>query len=137
MSKIFNKCSQIALGLGLMGIGLISQANQVHLVSKSKKTLNIVYRLAFQKMNESIIYGDEKFVKLHNKINVTVAQGDFKWVGLVPVSINGHALPSTETEFNQPQKCSMTTDASHRKGSLIFSINAHKAFCKTIGGVFN
>jgi hypothetical protein len=71
-----------------------------------------------------------------DSVTIPVNMDGYALTGIVAVSVNGHALPSSVNQFNRPYQCSMTTDQKNSSGSLACAMSPHKISCEAKGGIF-
>lgn len=124
----------IALLASLACFTGLANANEVRL--SANKPINISYRFAYQNAGGEVILSEVQLVRVDQSLTIPINLKNHAVVGIVPVSVDGHVLPDTANRFNQPNQCSMTTDAKKTTGELAFFIKPKEASCKTKGGVF-
>ena len=122
------------IALSCLSVVVAAQANEV--VFKVNKPMNITYRIAHKNQNKPVVLSEVQSMDLDKEMTVPVALDNYDRAGVVIVSVNGHALPSTATQFDQPRQCSMTTDKRNTTGQLAFTLKKHSISCRTKGGVF-
>lgn len=125
---------RMAFLTSILCFSVVVQANEVRLTVN--KPINITYRLAYQDTGNKPVLGELQSVQVDKSISIPINLNNHAVVGIVPVSADGHVLPNTANQFNQPNQCSMTTNAQKTSGELAFIIETKKATCKTKGGVF-
>lgn len=111
-----------------------AQANEVQI--SVNKPMNITYRLAYQDSGSEPVLSKLLSVQVDKDIIMPIELDKHSLVGIVLVSADGRFLPDTANQFNKPNQCSMTTDATHTSGEVAFFIETKKAACKTKGGIF-
>jgi hypothetical protein len=119
---------------GLLGITMAAHANDVLLTAN--QPLKIMFRLAHLNHNGQPIFGEPQSRDINKNTTISIDMNNYDLAGLVILSVNGHELPSSANQFNQPEQCSMTTDKTKATGALEFSLSAHEISCRSYGGVF-
>jgi len=122
------------IGLGCLGLTTIVHANEVLLTSK--QPTKITYRIAHQNRQAQPVFGGLQVIDLKENTTISVNLNNYDLTGLTIMSVNGHELPSSANQFNQPKQCSMTTDKTHSMGVLEFTTTDHAINCKSFGGIF-
>jgi hypothetical protein len=123
------------MALSCLGFTLAAHANEVQFIAK--QPTKITYRIAHQNQNGQVVLDAAQSVELNkNNVSIPVDLSNYDLAGVVITSVNGHELPPTVNQFNQPRQCSMTTDKTHSTGALEFTVSTHQVSCSTHGGVF-
>lgn len=137
------KLKIIALGALLCAMAGTAIANQINLVNVSEgHPFTVTYKLAYQNPDGPVTFGELRQITLTKKPDfIDIAMNHYQFSGLVIVSVAGHPLPNSVNTFNQPKKCSMTTDKKNTSGEIALDFiqygNHHgKITCATKGGVF-
>lgn len=112
----------------------VTHANEVRLTVN--KPMNITYRLAYQDPGSEPVLSELQSIWVDKSVTIPVNLDNHMVAGMVPVSVDGHPLPDTANHFNQPNQCSMTTDAKIASGEIAFFMDGKKGTCKTNGGIF-
>lgn len=128
----FKKLSVIALGC--LGFTMAAHANEVLLTAN--QPMKITFRLAYKNQNNQPIFGELQSIDVSKNVTVPVSLNNYDRAGIVIVSANGHELPPSANQFDEPKQCSMTTDKTRATGALEFTLSAHSISCRTYGGVF-
>jgi len=97
----------------------------------------ITFRIAHKNQNSQTILGEFQSIDINKNANIHVSLDNYDRAGIVIVSANGHELPSSANQFDQPEQCSMTTDKTKSAGVLAFKLTEHSINCSTYGGVFS
>ncbi len=129
----FKKISKAALFCIALVAG-VAHANEVLLTAK--QPMEITYRIVHKNQNEKPVFDAPQTVTLNKNMTIPIDLNNYDQAGIVIVSAAGHELPPSANQFNTPRQCSMTTDKTRATGALEFSLDAHKATCRTEGGVF-
>jgi hypothetical protein len=111
-----------------------AQANEVLLTAN--QPIKITYRIAHKNQNSPPVLGELRSIEVNKNVNVSVSMDHYDRAGIVIVSGDGHELPPSDNQFDQPKQCSMTTDKSKSTGALEFTLTKHSISCRTYGGVF-
>lgn len=120
--------------LGCMSLASSVFANDVLLTSD--QPMKITFKVAHKNLNKQPVFGEVQTLALDKNVNFHVNMDDYDRAGVVIVSVNGHELPSTANQFDEPEQCSMTTDKAKATGALEFNLTKHSISCKSFGGVF-
>ncbi len=123
------------IAIGGLSFTLAAHANEV-LLTVNQPT-KIAYRIAHKYQHSQPIFGELQSIHVNKSVNIPVSLDNYYRAGIVIVSVNGHELPPSINQFDQPRQCSMTTDKTKSTGSLEFSLSSpHSISCRTYGGVF-
>ncbi len=122
------------IALSCFGLTTIAYANEVRLTSK--QPTKITFRIAHQNKNGQPVFGGTQSIDLNKNTTIPVDLKNFDLSGLVIMSVNGHELPPSANQFNQPKQCSMTTDKTRSNGVLAFTTSDHSINCIASGGIF-
>lgn len=122
------------IGLSCLGLTTIAHANEMLLTSK--QPTKITFRVVHQNRQAQPVYGELQSIYLNKNSTISVNLNNFDLAGLMIMSVNGHDLPPSANQFNQPEQCSMTTDKTHSTGTLEFTTSDHSINCKSFGGIF-
>jgi hypothetical protein len=98
--------------------------------------MTVAFRVAHKNPNSQPVFGELQSIAVNKNINVSVPLNHYDRAGIVIVSVDGHELPSSINQFDQPKQCSMTTDQSRTTGTLGLRLSTHAISCTTSGGVF-
>jgi len=120
--------------LGFLSFAGSAYANEVLLTAD--QPMKITFRIAHKNPNKQPVFGEIQSIELSKNVNVPVALDDYERAGIVIVSVNGHELPPSANQFNEPEQCSMTTDKTKATGALSFQVSKHSINCRSYGGVF-
>lgn len=123
----------ILAALGLSGAPIV-HANQIQLVVN--KPMDITYKIAHKNKGGQTELSSLRTARIERSLTIPVKLHDYSLAGIVLVSIDGHQLPEDITEFDQPKKCSMTTDKQRRIGKLDLTLQQRSITCRTFGGVY-
>ena len=91
--------------LTLLPIASVSYANQVQL--ETNKATNVVFQIAHKNRGGQTVFGNRQSVQIDKAITVPVSLEGYELAGMVIVAINGHELPPSINQFDQPRQCSM------------------------------
>jgi hypothetical protein len=122
------------VGLSCFGLTTIVHANEVLLTSK--QPTKITYRVAHQNHQAQPVFGEVQAIDLNKNTTISINLNNFDLAGLVIMSVNGHELPPSANQFDQPKQCSMTTDKTRATGALEFTTTDHSINCQSFGGIF-
>jgi hypothetical protein len=122
------------IAISCLGFVMTAHANEV-LLSANQPT-KITFRVAHKNQNSQPILGELQSININKNVNVSVSLDNYERAGIVIVSANGHELPPSANQFDQPEQCSMTTDKAKATGALEFTLSPHSIGCRTYGGVF-
>lgn len=131
------KLQQLALiTLGCLGFSIAAQANEV--VLKANQPIHLTFRVAHKNQQGRVVLGELQSadVAKDREVVVPVDLTNYELAGAVIISANGHELPPSANQFDQPRQCSMTTDKTKSAGSLEFTLTKHEIQCSTKGGIF-
>ena len=103
----------------------ISMANQITIINGTSEQgmLNVTYKVAYAKENgQKPKYGASNTLSVRQStlIDLQPKQG-YKYVGIVPISINGHSLHDNN-KFLQPQQCYAATSDQEPYGKLTIKL---------------
>ncbi len=119
-------------------------ANQVTLrnTSQDETPFTVVYKVAHKNPGASVFFSAPQTILLQKEEAIHFQMEGYELAGIVPISIDGHALPETAIEFDKPAQCSVTTDVNHDVGHIIINYtklpNGHgNITCISQGGIFN
>ena len=134
MKMKFKRMCVLALS-GFCFAAATAHANKVLLTAN--QPTKITFKVAHKNKGNEIVYGEIKSVDVNKKaLTIPVDLNGYDLAGIVIVSADGHTLPDTANQFDQPEQCSMTTNKNKSTGKLVFIMDAHTASCRTQGGVF-
>ncbi|MBA3662403.1 MAG: hypothetical protein H0W64_11785 [Gammaproteobacteria bacterium] len=122
------------IALSCLGFTMAAHANEVLLTAN--QPMKVTFRMAHKNQNNQPIFGELQSIEVSKKVRIPVSLDGYNRVGIVIVSANGHELPPSANQFNEPKQCSMTTDKTKSTGILEFTLSAHSLSCHTYGGVF-
>lgn len=131
---------KIATILTLSSMAFTAHANEVILTSN--QPTKITFRVAHKNINHQPVFGEPQSIDLDGKTSMPISLDHFDRAGIMIISVydNYHQkdrqLPSSVTEFDKPEKCSMTTDKTKTTGELDFILTSHSISCHSEGGVF-
>lgn len=113
-------------------------ANQVTIINVSKNLHSLVveYKIAHKNRGQATVYSTARSTAVIDKTVINFNLDGFELAGIVPISVDGHALPASVTEFDKPQRCSLTTDKNHRSGSLSLTLTGTEIMCSQQRGIF-
>ncbi len=125
-----NKSAYLFMLLGLIGT---AQANEATLTSN--QPVQIVYRMVRQTLPNAPVMevAQTMTVNSHTTLELDPMQADR--VGIVVLSMNGHAIPAEYSQFNNPNTCAITTSKDHPHGGLMFRIDEKMISCSSLGAV--
>lgn len=109
-------------------------ANEVLLTAN--QPTKITFRVAHKNQDGQPVFGALQSAEINKNVTVPVDLGGYALAGVVIVSANGHELPPSDNQFDQPKQCSMTTDKTKATGALEFTLSEHSISCRTYGGIF-
>ena len=129
-----------AVVTGLANAAIANHATLLN-TSSGHHPLNIVYQMAYQNPGEPVVLGSPQKIQLNKEMTIQFSMNGYQLAGMVPVSIDGHVLPASANEFDNPQRCSLTTDHKHDSGTLAITYEAlpdghGKLTCAVRGGIF-
>lgn len=127
------KLKAIALW-GCLSVAISAYANEVMLTAN--QPMKITFRVAHKNQNSQPVFGELQSADVRKNVVVPVSLDNYDRAGIIIVSANGHELPSSANQFDQPKQCSMTTDKTKATGALEFTLSQHSISCRTYGGVF-
>lgn len=113
---------------------VVAHANEVLLTTN--QPMKITFRVAHKNQNSQTVFGELQSIDVSQNKNIPVSLENYDRAGIVIISANGHELPPTANQFDQPEQCSMTTDKTKPTGALEFTLSQHAISCHTSGGVF-
>lgn len=111
-----------------------AQANEVQLTVN--KPMNVTYRVAYQDQGSQPVLGELQSAQIDKDLIIPINLSNHMVAGLVVASVDGHVLPDTANQFNQPNQCSITTDSEKTSGKLAISLEKKQINCKYTGGIF-
>lgn len=113
-----------------------AHANEVLLTAN--QPMKITFRVAHknQDQDSQTVFGELQSIELNKNRNIPISLANYDRAGIVIISANGHELPPSANQFDQPEQCSMTTDKTKTTGALEFTLAQHSINCRTYGGVF-
>lgn len=111
-------------------------ANQAALVNQSSQPMTIKYVIARQNPGQAVQFSNPIEATVSGTTAISFDLDNYKYAGIVPISIDGHQLPPSVTTFNTAQRCSLTTDGDKPNGSLRFDADEHHVACGVSGGIF-
>lgn len=83
--------------------------------------LDMTYRVAYGNYGQKPVFGAIKRLSVTHSIPVQLQmKRGYKYVGIVPITINGHNL-NGNNKFMQPQQCYLITSKEGSKQSLAIS----------------
>jgi hypothetical protein len=123
------------VALGCLGFAMGAEANEVLLTAN--KPITITYRIAHKNLNTAPVFGELQSVEVNKNVHIPVSLDHFDRAGIVIISGNGHQLPASDNQFDQPKQCSMTTDKTKATGALEFTLSSHSISCSTYGGIYS
>lgn len=120
---------KLTLGFLILSTTVIktAYANEVKLTIN--KPAQIVYRLAYQDKNQNPVLGVAQTIQLNDTYIIPIHLDHHQAAGVVIESIEGHQLPSTANQFNQPQQCSMATTKIKKIGEMSLGIENKRITC--------
>jgi hypothetical protein len=127
------KLGMIALA-SLSFTAVAAHANEVLLTAN--QPMKITFRIAHKNQNSPPMLGELQSIEVNKNVNVPISLDNYDRAGIVIMSANGHELPPSANQFDQPKQCSMTTDKAKTTGALEFTLSQHSISCRTYGGVF-
>lgn len=106
--------------------------------SPAQKPLKLYYKIARKNPHHATVYGSKLGpVTITDSYTVHAGLDGYKYVGVVPVKINGKAIPPVARVFAMPRKCALATDARHRSGTLGINLtinsNSHGTLKCSVG----
>lgn len=122
------------VSIGVLGINLAAHANEVLLTANQPATIE--FKVAHLNNNGQPVFEETQFRDISNNTSIAIDMNNYDLAGVVILSVNGHKLPPTANQFNQPEQCSMTTNKTNTSGTLEFRVAEHEFSCTTYGGVF-
>lgn len=125
-----------AIVLGGLCLASVAHANEVLLTAN--QPIKITFRVAHKNQNNQPIFGKLQSVDINKNrtIPISVPLDGYDRAGIIILSGNGHELPPSVNQFDEPNQCSMTTDKSRPTGTLEFTMSPHTLSCKISGGVY-
>ena len=109
---------------GVLGITMTAQANEV--LFTANQPMKIIFRIAHLNHNGQPIFSEPQSKDINKNTTIPIDMNNHDLAGLVILSVNGHELPPSANQFNQPKQCSMTTDKTKATGALDFSLSTHE-----------
>lgn len=99
-------------------------ANQITLLNTSNgvKTLSVTYQVAHKNKGGAALLGNLRRITLQRGAVIDVKLKGYQYAGIVPLSINGHRLPSAVTQFTKPHTCSAATSKARQNVILAFNL---------------
>lgn len=122
------------IALGCLGFAAAAQANEVQLTAN--QPAKIIFRVAHKNQGGQPVFGELQSIDVNKNGTVPVELDNYDLAGLVIVSANGHKLPPSANQFDQPRQCSMATNKVKAMGALEFTLSGHSISCSTNGGIF-
>lgn len=123
-------CSVLLAAVGFSGI---ASANEVSLNAATK--MEVAYRVAHKNVGGNVVLGGVQTIQVNGQAIIPVELEGYDLAGVVPVSIDGHNIPSWHTQFDKLSQCSMATDQNHPSGNLVFAVEDKELKCAASGGV--
>ncbi|HSW69502.1 MAG TPA: hypothetical protein VLI69_05040 [Gammaproteobacteria bacterium] len=128
----FKKMSAIVLIC--LGFTVAAHANEVLLTAN--QPMKITFRVAHKNQNSQPVLGELQSINIDKNVKVPISLDTYDRAGVVIVSADGHELPPSANQFDQPKQCSMTTDKTKATGALEFTLSKHSISCRSYGGIF-
>ena|SRR3990167_8279282 len=122
------------IALASLCFAVAAHANEVLLTAN--QPIKITFRVAHKNQNSQTVFGELQSIDVNKNVNVPVSLGNYDRAGIVIISANGHELPPSTNQFDQPKQFSMTTDKTKSIGALEFTLSPHSISCHTYGEVF-
>ncbi len=122
------------LACGLLGITTLAHANEV--LFTANQPMKIIFKVAHLNHNGQPVFSEPQFKDINKNTTISVDMNNYDLAGVVVLSVNGHELPPSANQFNQPQQCSMTTDKTKTTGKLELVLSAQEISCRSYGGIF-
>lgn len=126
--------SLAVIAFSCLSFAMATHANEVLLTAN--QPMKITFRIAHKNQNSQPVFGELQSIDINKNTNVPVSLGNYDRAGIVIISANGHELPPSINQFDQPKQCSMTTDKAKATGALEFTLSQSSISCRTYGGVF-
>ena len=120
--------------LACLGFVEIAHANKVLLTAN--QPMKITFRVAHKNPNNQPVFGQLQSIAVNKNVNVPVSLNNYDRAGIVIISIDGHELPESANQFDQPEQCSMTTDRTKTMGTIELILSKHSINCRSYGGIF-
>lgn len=120
--------------LSCLGVVMTAHANEVLLTAN--QPLKVSFRVAHKNQGGQPVFGELQSVDLNKNFTIPVSLDNFNRAGIIVVSVNGHDLPPSANQFDQPKQCSMTTDKLKSSGAIEFNLSPHSINCHAYGGIF-
>lgn len=96
----------------------------------------MAFQVAHKNERGETVLGEVQQVNISQQLSVPLQLEGYDMVGVIPISVNGHNLPSNVLNFDRPNQCTMTTNAAMPNGEMDFLIGDHQITCRTKGGKF-
>lgn len=122
------------VGITYLGFTMVAHANEVLLTTN--QPIKITFRVAHKNKGGEVIFDELQTINVSKNVSIPVDLKNYDRAGIVIISGNGHELPPSANQFDQPKQCSMTTDKVKSTGALEFILSDHAISCRTYGGVF-
>ena len=122
------------LACGLLGVGMEVHANDV--LFTANQPMKVIFRMAHLNHNGQPVLGAPQSVDINKNTTIPIDRNNYDLAGVIILSVNGHELPPSANQFNQPEQCSMTTDKTKTTGTLELALSAHEISCRSYGGIF-
>ncbi len=124
----------ILLTGGLSAMMSAAYAHEVVLTTNQPATVS--FQMMHQNQNMSPVAGEVRTISIDKSLTIPIEMQAYQIAGIKVLSINGHELPSSANQFNQPQQCSIAIDSIKTQGTIELTVIEHEAKCSTNGGVF-
>lgn len=120
--------------LGLWSLAIAVHANEVLLTAN--QPIKIVFKVAHLNHNSQPVFSEPQSRDINKNTTISIDMNNYDLAGIVILSVNGHELPPSANQFNQPKQCSMTTNKTQATGALELALSEHEIRCHSYGGVF-
>lgn len=109
----------------LLGLGGAAQANEVQLLNMSEQQapLEVDFQVVRATPGKPVLYGAVQHVVLQDSFVVGFDPEGYTLSGIVPVRVNGHALPEDVRAFPpRLDTCSVATTSVQPEGKLFLTM---------------
>ena len=111
------KVSYVLLSLNLINTSFASTITFAR-DSMDQESMNVAYQLVTQDSGKTLMISSPVTVQVGTTVNVNV--GNHQSVGIIPVSVNGHPIPSSSNP-RSPDACAVMFDNDHTSMKLTFA----------------
>jgi len=128
----FKKFSAVVLS----SLSLVSLAHANEVLLTANQPIKITFRIAHKNKNKPPIFDKLQTLNVNKNVTIPISLDGYDRAGVIIVSGDGHELPPSVNQFDEPNQCSMTTDKTKATGALDLTMTPHSINCRTYGGVY-